>query len=701
LAQGGGHKCSPVDFHILPSYANASCRMMTGAARANMPNQPTQRGGATTPARSTPRAGSTALTAAPHGASEEPLAKVAAMARMHDAQLRALQASHDALKEEVDALRGALERAGLFDGKGSSLADRLRANGLSNSASEKKFRAPASASSTPSAASGAGPAMKTGPHARGASPQGLAIAAATPSQIPRCRSKGGALAAEGVTSLNASASSTIPHAGKSACEASRRGADKRGGASRSRSVGDAPREPSGSELKEPQGSSGRSPRVPRSSTPPAVAGKTQLTRSASARQSLATPAEDASPRQVPGRCSDAIQEASKKVPERSTTPRPTRGLYELAKPLLEGQLAGVSATKARLETIRRALASQVAYPDEWNGPSRPLSAAVQAGHAELTKVLLTARASVNWCDSRGVTALHLAVFDGQVDLCGILLQAQADPDSRDQHGQTPLFFAPMPDVCRRLLKGRADINALNRKGHSALHLAKHAGLDDVVAWLSENMSESLLASRQGIKEDDSSFEEQPRAALARDAAVNHEPQFGRPGGKENLEATMPERLPEGQSSRQVALVHNNGNMVSIVRDEDAHPTSTGVSPVAVERSAERQNLATDGDAAGGSDEELIDFCNHELLLKAQEASSAQGEKRGSEERRVSDGTMPALPATSELRRCTGVDAEGASELSADRPRPPQGGTLPAADTNYELPTTSELADPDARVEESW
>ena len=38
-------------------------------------------------------------------------------------------------------------------------------------------------------------------------------------------------------------------------------------------------------------------------------------------------------------------------------------------------------------------------------------------------------------DAKGVSALHLAVFDGRLQLVRQLLNAQADPNLRDCHGQ--------------------------------------------------------------------------------------------------------------------------------------------------------------------------------------------------------------------------------------------------------------------------
>jgi ankyrin repeat protein len=72
------------------------------------------------------------------------------------------------------------------------------------------------------------------------------------------------------------------------------------------------------------------------------------------------------------------------------------------------------------------------------------------------------------------------------------LELRADANLRDSHGQTPLFFAPRTDVCEALAAAGADPNARNVKGQTALHMAAHAGLQDVVQWLAERMHSGLL-----------------------------------------------------------------------------------------------------------------------------------------------------------------------------------------------------------------
>jgi ankyrin repeat protein len=74
----------------------------------------------------------------------------------------------------------------------------------------------------------------------------------------------------------------------------------------------------------------------------------------------------------------------------------------------------------------------------------------------------------------------------------LLINAKANVNKQDRHGQTPLFFAPNAEVCLQLGAASANVHALNRKGQTPLHLAAHAGFNDVVRWLVPNMSKEAM-----------------------------------------------------------------------------------------------------------------------------------------------------------------------------------------------------------------
>ena len=139
----------------------------------------------------------------------------------------------------------------------------------------------------------------------------------------------------------------------------------------------------------------------------------------------------------------STRRASSGSPLRRSRPRgPPPSLYQAAEPLLSASASKEKRALA-LGAISRAL-KDGAPPDKWDGPETPLRAAVQARSVEMARLLVEARANPNETDAKGVCVLHTASFDGLADLCRTLLQARADANAADQHGQTALFFSPLP-----------------------------------------------------------------------------------------------------------------------------------------------------------------------------------------------------------------------------------------------------------------
>mmetsp|Transcript_35664 Transcript_35664/g.65388 ORF Transcript_35664/g.65388 Transcript_35664/m.65388 type:complete len:532 (-) Transcript_35664:53-1648(-) len=147
---------------------------------------------------------------------------------------------------------------------------------------------------------------------------------------------------------------------------------------------------------------------------------------------------------------------------------------------------GVDLDGHDLPTAWQAFNSRVELPDTKTSLDLciNLATAVRNGEATLCKTLLAANAEPTAADARGVTPLHTAVFNGHEELCQLLLDGRADANACDQHGQPPLFFAPTAKICQLLCESSADLTSRNHSGLSAFQLANHAGLDEVVEWLS-------------------------------------------------------------------------------------------------------------------------------------------------------------------------------------------------------------------------
>lgn len=169
-------------------------------------------------------------------------------------------------------------------------------------------------------------------------------------------------------------------------------------------------------------------------------------------------------------------------------------LNQILEPFLD-QASAPGTDQRALQALQRFLK---VVPDplrRWTGPGSPLVMVSRAGRADVARMLLRANANANDSDAKGVTALHIAVFDGNAELCKVLLNSRADVAAADRHGQTPLFFAPAKEICRLLVERRAEVGALNRKGQSALHLAGRAGFHEVLGWLSARAGKQIVDLR--------------------------------------------------------------------------------------------------------------------------------------------------------------------------------------------------------------
>ena len=102
-----------------------------------------------------------------------------------------------------------------------------------------------------------------------------------------------------------------------------------------------------------------------------------------------------------------------------------------------------------------------------------LANAAYAGDLELVRSLLTrgvlvdVQVRVKGCNS----ALNMATRGGHLEIMKLLLEKQADPNSRNDFQETPLLCGAnraRGNACKLLLQSRADPNAMDENGDNAL-----------------------------------------------------------------------------------------------------------------------------------------------------------------------------------------------------------------------------------------
>ena len=88
----------------------------------------------------------------------------------------------------------------------------------------------------------------------------------------------------------------------------------------------------------------------------------------------------------------------------------------------------------------------------------------------------------------GVSSLHLATCNNDLEVLELLLNAGADVEAKNADGETPLHQAAKnghADAIKALKEAGADVEAKNADGETPLHLAAKNGHADAIKALKE------------------------------------------------------------------------------------------------------------------------------------------------------------------------------------------------------------------------
>jgi ankyrin repeat protein len=121
-----------------------------------------------------------------------------------------------------------------------------------------------------------------------------------------------------------------------------------------------------------------------------------------------------------------------------------------------------------------------------------------AANATIAKMLIEEGADVNAVNKRGESALLLAARNGRDDVFEVLLQAGADVNKADNYGDAPLSVATRGTIATMLIERGANLNAANRLGVSALLHGVVCDFRDVVEALVQAGADVNTAEESGM-----------------------------------------------------------------------------------------------------------------------------------------------------------------------------------------------------------
>ncbi|NGP54014.1 ankyrin repeat domain-containing protein [Thioalkalivibrio sp. XN8] len=194
------------------------------------------------------------------------------------------------------------------------------------------------------------------------------------------------------------------------------------------------------------------------------------------------------------------------LPAEAVDPRGWDGrletMHDYAAPASEGKTGLMHAAgDGDLALARQLLAAGAGVDDRNANGGTALMYAVSAGDVAMARLLLEAGADPNARARIGWTPLLVGAAKGRADAIKLLLDAGADAADADAYGWTPLMRAVsaghVAAVDALLGSERANLEAREESGATALHIAAGRGYTEIVRRLLDAGAEASAADGAG------------------------------------------------------------------------------------------------------------------------------------------------------------------------------------------------------------
>ena len=161
-----------------------------------------------------------------------------------------------------------------------------------------------------------------------------------------------------------------------------------------------------------------------------------------------------------------------------------------------------AAATGKINNVIRLLAREPNLVNTYSGDGfHPLGLACYFGHLDVAEYLVKAGANVNSKSNNRlkVAPIQSAAAGRHRKIVKLLLEHGADPNIREQGGNTPLHAAAEngdEETIRILLYGGADQTLANHDGKSALDLAMEGGHEKATLLLGEGITKRFTQKRE-------------------------------------------------------------------------------------------------------------------------------------------------------------------------------------------------------------
>ena len=130
-----------------------------------------------------------------------------------------------------------------------------------------------------------------------------------------------------------------------------------------------------------------------------------------------------------------------------------------------------------------------------------MSAAIGTGDCNTVRWLIEQGVDVNHCSKKGVTAVHIAAQQGNLDVLKLLKESGANIHAQTEMGSNSIMSASVGtgdcNTVRWLIEQGVDVNHCDKKGFTAVHIAAKQGNLDVLKLLKESGANIHVEDNEG------------------------------------------------------------------------------------------------------------------------------------------------------------------------------------------------------------